>query len=90
MPINRKNSLDKRRKPRAGGGRPAKSQLADTSAAMSESSVENASAGMPSPEARISFFITQAQKAQLREKGYSDDEIAQMKPAEAHHILGLE
>jgi hypothetical protein len=47
-------------------------------------------AATPSPKAQVSFFITQAQKAQLREKGYSDDQIAQMKPAEAHRILGLE
>ena len=73
-----------------GSGRPAESQLTDTPAATSESNVESGSADAPSPEARVSFFITQAQKAQLREKGYSDDEIAQMKPAEAHRILGLE
>jgi hypothetical protein len=43
-----------------------------------------------SPSAQISFFITQAQKALLRERGYSDDQIAKMKPAEAHRILGLD
>jgi hypothetical protein len=43
-----------------------------------------------SPEVQVSFFITRAQKAQLRERGYSEDQIAQMKPAEAHRILGLE
>lgn len=41
------------------------------------------------PEAQLSFFITNAQKAKLRERGYSDDQIAHMKPAEAHKILGL-
>jgi hypothetical protein len=35
------------------------------------------------------FFITNSQKAQLRDRGYSDDEIAKMEPAEAHQILGL-
>jgi hypothetical protein len=40
--------------------------------------------------AHVSFFITNAQKAQLRDKGYSDEEIAKMKPADAHRILGLE
>lgn len=39
--------------------------------------------------ARVAFFITNKQKALLREKGYSDDQIAKMKPAQAHTILGL-
>jgi hypothetical protein len=37
----------------------------------------------------ISFFITKSQRAQLLERGYSGDDIAKMKPAEAHKILGL-
>jgi cytoskeletal protein CcmA (bactofilin family) len=41
-------------------------------------------------ETRVSFFITQTQRAELRERGYSDDDIAQMKPADAHRILGLQ
>jgi cytoskeletal protein CcmA (bactofilin family) len=41
-------------------------------------------------ETRVSFFITQAQRAELRQRGYSDDDIAQMKPADAHGILGLQ
>jgi len=56
----------------------------------SESNVEAGTEAPPSPEAQVSFFITQAQKAQLRERGYTDDQIAHMKPAEAHQILGLE
>ena len=35
------------------------------------------------------FFITNSQKAQLRHRGYSDDEIAKMMPDKAHEILGL-
>jgi hypothetical protein len=35
-------------------------------------------------------FITQTQRAELRERGYSDDDIAQMKPADAHRIPGLQ
>jgi hypothetical protein len=35
------------------------------------------------------FFITNSQKAQLRERGYSDDEIAKMMPEKPHQILGL-
>jgi cytoskeletal protein CcmA (bactofilin family) len=41
-------------------------------------------------ETAVSFFITQAQKAKLRERGYSDDDIAQMMPAAAQNILGLQ
>jgi hypothetical protein len=41
-------------------------------------------------ESRVSFLVTQEQKAQLRQRDYSDDDIAQMKPAEAHRILGVQ
>jgi len=37
----------------------------------------------------VSFFITQAQKLKLRELGIGDDRIRNMKPREAHQILGL-
>lgn len=40
-------------------------------------------------KAQVSFFITNLQKQQLRERGYSDTDIAKMRPAEAHKILGL-
>jgi hypothetical protein len=36
------------------------------------------------------IMITQALKARLREQGYSEDQIAKMKPEEAHQILGLQ
>jgi cytochrome c1 len=39
--------------------------------------------------ASVSFFITNKQKAILRDKGYDDEQISQMAPAEAHRILGL-
>jgi hypothetical protein len=39
--------------------------------------------------ASVSFFITNRQKTMLREKGYNDEQISKMKPAEAHTILGL-
>jgi len=92
MRTTRKNSLSKRRKPRVSNGRPAESELGDKPAVSSESEMEDAAAAVPlsSLEAQVSFFITQAQKKQLRKKGYSDDQIARMKPAEAHRILGLE
>ena len=34
-------------------------------------------------------MITKAQKVQLREKGYADEQISKMKPEEAHEILGI-
>jgi hypothetical protein len=37
--------------------------------------------------AEVPFMITTAQKAQLRELGYSDAAIANMRPEEAHKIL---
>ena len=37
----------------------------------------------------VSFFITQAQKSKLRELGIADQQIRDMKPSEAHKILGL-
>jgi hypothetical protein len=41
-------------------------------------------------ETELSSLITQAQRAQLRERGYLDDDIALMTPAVAHRILGLQ
>ncbi len=40
-------------------------------------------------ESGMSFLITQEQRAKLRERGYSDDDIAEMIPAVAHRILGV-
>ncbi|MBV8772325.1 MAG: polymer-forming cytoskeletal protein [Deltaproteobacteria bacterium] len=40
-------------------------------------------------ETAVSLLITQAQRTQLVERGYSDDEIAEMVPAVAHRILGI-
>jgi hypothetical protein len=37
----------------------------------------------------VSLMITQQQKADLRERGYSDEQIRVMKPEEAHKVLGL-
>jgi len=46
-------------------------------------------AASETPGAHVSFFVTKAQKAQLQERGYTEDQIAKMKPAEAHKILGI-
>ena len=40
-------------------------------------------------EAGISFIITKAQKAELRQRGYSEEQIREMKPEDAHRALGL-
>jgi hypothetical protein len=34
-------------------------------------------------------LITHSQKAELRKQGYSDDDIAKLKPEEAHRILKI-
>ena len=40
-------------------------------------------------ETGISFIITKAQKAELRERGYTEEQIREMKPEDAHRALGL-
>jgi len=40
-------------------------------------------------ETGMSFFITKAQKAELQRLGYSEEQIRQMKPEDAHRALGL-
>ena len=37
----------------------------------------------------MSFIITNAQKAELRRLGYSEQEIREMRPEDAHRALGL-
>jgi hypothetical protein len=40
-------------------------------------------------ETGVSFIITKAQKAELRQRGYSEEQIREMKPEDAHRALGL-
>jgi hypothetical protein len=40
-------------------------------------------------ETGMSFIITKAQKAELRRLGYSEEQIREMKPEDAHGALGL-
>jgi hypothetical protein len=40
-------------------------------------------------ETGMSFIITRAQKAELRRRGYSEEQIREMKPEDAHRALGL-
>ena len=37
----------------------------------------------------VSLLITQAQRSQLRELGFPEEQIRSMKPIEAHQILGI-
>jgi hypothetical protein len=41
------------------------------------------------PETGMSFIITKAQKDELRRRGYSEEQIREMKPEDAHRALGL-
>jgi len=41
------------------------------------------------PLAGFSLMITRRQKADLRERGYTDEQIRDMTPNEAHRVLGL-
>jgi hypothetical protein len=58
--------------------------LADTGGQVVEASMERRI-----NDEGVSFFVTQAQKVQLRERGYTEDQIRDMKPEEAHRELGL-
>jgi putative DNA primase/helicase len=42
----------------------------------------------PDPAAGVSFLITKAQKEELRNRGFTEDQIREMTPAEAHKRLG--
>jgi hypothetical protein len=44
-------------------------------------------AGQPSTRARVPFMVTAAMKRQLRDAGYTDTQIREMRPAEAHQII---
>lgn len=50
-------------------------------------SAEAARAEQPMPG--VSLMITQDQKTALRERGYDDEQIRDMKPEEAHRALGI-
>ena len=54
-----------------------------------EESSKGAEKKKPENTAQVSFMITKAQRSKLEELGYTDDQIAKMKPAEAHSILNI-
>jgi hypothetical protein len=41
------------------------------------------------PTSHVSFMISQEQKTGLRERGYNEDQIGEMKPDDAHRALGI-
>jgi hypothetical protein len=51
---------------------------------------ENVQPAAKASPAGISLMITRRQKADLRERGYTGDQIRDMKPEEAHRVLGLQ
>ena len=51
--------------------------------------VFDASMTLHEAETGMSFFITKAQKAELRRRGYSEEQIREMNPEDAHRALGL-
>jgi hypothetical protein len=58
-------------------------------ASYDEDQVNGTAVGQPNSVTGVSFLITQTQKLQLRELGIRDEVIRNMKPDEAHRILGL-
>jgi hypothetical protein len=91
MPYRPRKSLNKGHA-KYEGGRGNQKLVAQKPPTLSDSNPDETTPAVRSSArgAQLSFFITKAQKAKLRERGYSDDQIAQMKPVEAHKILGLE
>jgi hypothetical protein len=51
--------------------------------------LEHAEPTSKAPFAGVSLMITQRQKAELRERGYNNEQIRDMTPEEAHRVLGL-
>jgi len=50
---------------------------------------DDAPTGEKPSQASVSLMITREQKAALRQRGYTDDEIHEMRPEDAHRTLGL-
>jgi hypothetical protein len=46
-------------------------------------------AAKPSTRARVPFMVTAAMKRQLREAGYTETQIREIRPAEAHKIIAV-
>lgn len=89
---NPRGAAERWRMPRSLGGEadPSISKLSSQrSALLDDPPPESVQPTSKAPQAWVSLMITQRQKADLRERGYSDEQIRQMKPEEAHKVLGL-
>jgi hypothetical protein len=78
--------------PRSPGGEadPSISTLSPKhSALLDHSPPERGQPTSKTSQAWVSLMITRQQKADLRDRGYSDEQIRDMKPEEAHKVLGL-
>jgi hypothetical protein len=58
-------------------------------ASLGDALQEHAEPASKAPLAGFSLMITRRQKADLRERGYTDQQIRDMTPHEAHRALGL-
>ncbi len=91
-PARRTAYVEKARR-RLAAGPPRRSDAAIVLAAGEASASDRAQLVEASTEGRngegVSFFVTQAQKDQLRERGYTDEQIREMKPEDAHRALGI-
>jgi hypothetical protein len=56
---------------------------------LSDALQQHAEPASKAPLAGFSLMITRRQKADLRERGYTDEQIRDMTPHEAHRVLGL-
>jgi len=89
---NPRGATEQWRMPRSPGGEadPSISTLSPKrSALLDDPPLENMQPTSKAPQAWVSLMITQQQKADLRERGYSDEQIRDMKPEDAHKVLGL-
>ena len=64
-----------------------KAEIAFGPAAATDKDVSSADLGEVQGGTGVSFFITQAQKSNLRDLGIADEQIRDMKPEEAGHII---
>jgi hypothetical protein len=89
---NPRGAAEQWRMPHSPGGEtdPSISTLSPKrSASLADPPPESLQPPSKARRAHVSLMITQQQKADLRERGYSDEQIRDMKPEEAHKMLGL-
>ena len=89
---NPRGATEQWRMPRSPGGEadPSISTLSPKhSALLDHPPPESGQPTSKTSQAWVSLMITRQQKADLRDRGYSDEQIRDMKPEEAHKVLGL-